>query len=171
MNIGPKRTANRILIDKDNHRRVLVAFGGYTRDNLYLTEDGGSTWRDISGKLPEVPIRGLARHPKYPQWLYAGTEVGLYTSENGGKSWSTKNDGPGTVSIKELVWVGIDTLLAATHGRGIFRAKVVGGDATGRNVSAGNGTQPPQPVRRQAPKMRPKMLCSANDMLRGARGC
>ena len=167
LGIGPRRAVNRILIDSHNHRRVTVAYGGYLSDNLYRTDDGGRTWRDVSGDLPDVPIRGLVQHPQNPKWLYAGTEVGLYTSENGGQSWSTKNDGPGTVSIEELVWVGNNVMLAATHGRGIFRARINGGQIS----AAPRSPAPPRKSAARTSPVRKKKKCSSNDIIRMVPGC
>jgi hypothetical protein len=66
----------------------------------------------------------LAQHRTKPNWLYAGTDVGVFTSSDGGASWSTFTDGPGTVPIAELVWRNDNTLLAITHGRGVFSAAI-----------------------------------------------
>ncbi|HBG04284.1 MAG: hypothetical protein A2075_06295 [Geobacteraceae bacterium GWC2_58_44] len=129
----PARMVNRILIDKDDPNRVYAAFGGYNANNLYRTLDNGLTWADISGELPEVPILSVVRHPAHADWLYAGTEVGLFTSQDGGASWFTSNEGPANVEISELTWLDDVTLLAATHGRGMF---TVVADATPPTLSA-----------------------------------
>jgi hypothetical protein len=122
---GPSRMVNRILIDPANSNTVYVAFGGYTSGNLLKTSDSGATWTDLSGGLPQAPIRGIARNPANANWLYVGTEVGVFTSENGGSSWSTSNDGPGAVSVDELFFIGSSqTLVAATHGRGMWKASI-----------------------------------------------
>ncbi len=120
----PSRMVLRFLIDKDDHNRVYVAFGGYSASNLWRSTNGGSTWTDIHGALPSVPVRSVLRHPSNPNWLYAGTEVGVFTSENGGGTWATTNDGPANVSVDELLWYDSTTLLAVTHGRGVFRTTV-----------------------------------------------
>ncbi|HZH98061.1 MAG TPA: hypothetical protein VEX38_03745, partial [Fimbriimonadaceae bacterium] len=117
----PNRYITRILIDPDNSNKVYVSTGGFTSDNLYRTVDGGATWTDITGNLPDAPIRGIARHPNNPNWLYVGTEVGIFATEDGGATWSTTNDGPATVSVDEVNFMhGSTTLLAATHGRGLW---------------------------------------------------
>jgi hypothetical protein len=56
--------------------------------------------------------------------LYAGTEVGLFASENLGTTWKAATDGPANVSVEELAWQNGNTLVAATHGRGMFTATV-----------------------------------------------
>ncbi|HUR58776.1 MAG TPA: putative Ig domain-containing protein, partial [Opitutaceae bacterium] len=80
-----------------------------------------------SNQIPAAPVRAIAVHPSNPAWLYAGTEIGVFTSENNGATWTTTNDGPGTVSVEELFWLDSTTLVAATHGRGMFRADVLPG--------------------------------------------
>ncbi|MBM3545985.1 MAG: hypothetical protein FJX54_03450 [Alphaproteobacteria bacterium] len=129
--IGPSRQVMRILIDPSDSNTVYVSFGGYSSGNLRKTSDGGSSWTTISTGLPEAPIRGIARHPTNASWIYAGTEVGVFTSEDGGSSWSTTNDGPGAVSIDELFFAGTTTtLVAATHGRGMFQASLSSSSTT-----------------------------------------
>lgn len=126
----PDRYPARIMIDPDNKDRVYIAFGGFSPDNLWRTTDGGTTWQDISGEgvtgLPSATIRGLCRHPTRAGWLYVGTEVGIFASRDDGLTWSTSNDGPANVSVDELVFMrGSNTLLAATHGRGLWTAEVM----------------------------------------------
>ncbi|RIK66412.1 MAG: hypothetical protein DCC65_09720 [Planctomycetota bacterium] len=127
----PNRYVTRIVIDRDDANVVYVALGGFAGNNLWRTTDGGATWQDVTGAgatgLPSAPIRGIARHPKKPAWLYVGTEVGIFATENaraaGGAdvAWTTTHTGPSAVSVDELVFMhGSETLLAATHGRGIY---------------------------------------------------
>lgn len=121
----PNRYVTRILIDPDDSNVIYVAFGGFAPDNLWKTENGGGSWSPVTGAgpsaLPSAPVRGVARHPLKPSWLYAGTEVGIFATDDGGASWTTTNAGPANVSVDELVFMHeSETLLAATHGRGIF---------------------------------------------------
>ena len=87
--------------------------------------DGGASWADITGPsggpaaLPDVPVRDLEVHPTNSNWIYAGTEVGIFTSENGGATWSLPHDGPSNAPVDELFFMGTN-LVAVTHGRGMF---------------------------------------------------
>jgi hypothetical protein len=120
----PRRMVTRIVVDNANANVVYVTYGGYNSGNIQKSTDGGATWSDISVGLPAAPVRDIARHPSKAGWLYAGTEVGVFTSENGGLAWFTSNDGPGTVSVEQLFWLDNATLAAATHGRGFFKIGV-----------------------------------------------
>ena len=85
-------------------------------------EDAGP-WRDLGrpgGGLPAAPVRAIAIHPRRTDAVYAGTEVGVFASEDGGVSWSPTNEGPANVSVNCLFWMG-ETLVCATHGRGMFK--------------------------------------------------
>jgi photosystem II stability/assembly factor-like uncharacterized protein len=99
---------------------VYVAFAGYTRENLWLTRNGGASWTDLSATLPAAPVRAIAVHPRQTTFVYIGTEVGLFASENSGTTWTPTNQGPTNCSVDDLFWMGED-LISVTHGRGMYR--------------------------------------------------
>lgn len=125
----PKRFATRIAVDPQNKNTVYATFGGFTADNVWRTTDGGATWTSIVGsgatQLPQVPVYGFAVHPRNSKWLYAGTEVGIFASEDGGATWTLPTDGPANVAVKDLEFVGT-TLYAATFGRGVYKISIPG---------------------------------------------
>jgi hypothetical protein len=122
----PGRRVQRITIDRDNPNRVIVSLTGFSPNNVWQTLDAGATWASITGNLPNAPVFDVKRHPANPMWLYAATSVGIFTSENGGASWSTTNEGPANIRVRELFWLDDATLGAATYGRGMFKANVAG---------------------------------------------
>ncbi len=121
----PNRYVFRIAIDPTSPAIAYVALGGFSQPNVWRTMDAGATWTAASGtgatQLPAAPVRALAIHPLRPTWLYAGTEVGLFTSEDRGATWSVPHDGPANVSVEELFFSGTQ-LVAVTHGRGVWRS-------------------------------------------------
>ena len=125
----PNRKVTRLTIDPADSQTVYATFGGFSANNIWKTRDGGATWSPAVGsgssQLPQVPVEALAIHPRSSRWLYAGTEVGLFTSEDGGATWSVPQDGPANVSVKELTWSGT-TLYASTFGRGLYKADIAG---------------------------------------------
>jgi hypothetical protein len=121
------RRVQGITIDRANPNRVIVALTGFVPNNVWQTLDGGATWSSIGGNLPAVPVFDVKIHPRNPAWLYAATSVGVFTSENGGASWSTTNEGPANVRVRQLFWIDDNTLGAATYGRGMYRIAVAAG--------------------------------------------
>lgn len=116
----PRRYCTGVIIDPVRKEVVYVAFGGYKRGNLWATRDGGATWTDLSATLPTAPVRAVAVHPRRTGFLYAGTEVGLFASEDSGATWSPTNQGPTNCSVDDLFWMD-ETLISVTHGRGMYR--------------------------------------------------
>ncbi|NJN92681.1 MAG: DUF11 domain-containing protein [Anaerolineales bacterium] len=121
----PSRYVTRLTVDPNNSNIVYATFGGFSQDNVWRTGNGGATWSDITGSgaagLPDAPVRSLVIHPLNSNWLYVGTEIGVFASEDSGATWQLPHDGPANVSVDELFWQGQD-LVAATHGRGLFKA-------------------------------------------------
>jgi hypothetical protein len=123
----PARRVNRITLDRDNTNRAIVSFTGFVADNVWQTLDGGATWASITGNLPNAPVFDVKRNAAHPNWLYAATSVGVFTSESGGATWSTTNEGPANIRVRELYWLDNNTLGAATYGRGMFKIAVATG--------------------------------------------
>jgi photosystem II stability/assembly factor-like uncharacterized protein len=127
----PATTCTRIVFDSQNNQRVFASFGGTFTDavgnliskNLWMTNDGGTTWTNISGALPPGGIRALAVAGFNSNYIYVGMDVGLFASPDGGKTWSPTNDGPSNVSVFDLFWLK-NQLVVATYGRGVFATEV-----------------------------------------------
>ncbi len=125
----PDRWISTVVIDRNNHNHVYVALMGWEDDNLWETTDGGNTWADISGtgmtSIPNAPISAFALHRTQPGLLFVGTDIGMFYSDDNGQTWSTSNAvGPAAAPVEQLKWKNDDTLMAVTHGRGIYLGTV-----------------------------------------------
>jgi hypothetical protein len=123
--LAPRRMCTRVALHPTNPAVAYATFGGYVADNVWITRDVGMNWAPLGRSLPAAPVRTLAVHPRHDQFLYVGTEVGVFASEDGGVHWSPTNEGPANVSVDELFWGG-EVLYAATHGRGMYRIDLSG---------------------------------------------
>ncbi len=124
----PARAVTRIVVDPANANTVYVTFGGFSPDNIWRSPDNGGNWTSFTGtgvKLPEIPVYDLKINPTNANWFYAATELGVFTSEDGGANWAAMNDGPANVRVTELV-LQSNTLYAGTFGRGIYKAALTG---------------------------------------------
>ncbi|MCW5939277.1 MAG: hypothetical protein KF884_02895 [Fimbriimonadaceae bacterium] len=137
----PDRFVSKIIVHPTNPSIATLSFMGYEAGNIWRTTNGGSTFTNISGSgskaLPAVPVSALAIDPSDSNRIFVGTDIGLFSSHDGGASWSTLTQGPGAVPIETLEWFDPDTLVAYTYGRGVWTAKTTGGkaDDAPRNVN------------------------------------
>lgn len=125
----PSRYVSGLVIDTadPSGRTVYVGFNGFSRrwiegpgagiGHLWKTADGGATWSDVSGNMPDVPVNDvLIAGGK----LVVATDLGVIVSTDGGATWSRLGSNlPYTTALD--VHAGPDgRLYAATHGRGIW---------------------------------------------------
>lgn len=124
----PARWVSTIVIHPLNHNDVWVAYMGYNDENVWHSTNGGTSWTESSGNLPFAPVSGFQVHPVIAGRLYAGTDVGLFTSGDGGVTWSTTNQGPSIAPVEQLHWATPNKLVSVTHGRGTWSTIVATAD-------------------------------------------
>ena len=90
------------------------------------SRDGGDSWeRARLNKYPENAVRGLAVPPREPNVLFAGTDSGVYRSENRGATW----EGLGSETNSADTWALAidpaepDTIFAGTKPSAVFRSR------------------------------------------------
>jgi hypothetical protein len=108
-----------------------VSVDGHRSDDLhpyvFVTRDYGRTFTNITNNLPAFGnVQVIREDPKNKDLLYAGTEVGLQVSLDGGKTWEKFENNLPTVRVDEvLVHPRDGDLIVATHGRSIWIAEDV----------------------------------------------
>jgi len=127
----PDRWITDIAVNPDNQSEIFVTFAGYNDDNVWYTTNSGQSWNratgDVPFDLPAVQVNTVRYHPSNTNWIYIGTDLGVFATENKGQTWCTtprytNSEGPVNVEVDELFWAG-DELIAATHGRGMFKCR------------------------------------------------
>ncbi len=107
-----------------NEEEIFVTFYNYGITNIWFTDDGGSSWTAIEGDLPDLPVLCILQNPLLPNELIIGTKLGVwrtsdYTATN--VEWSQSYNGMSDVTVIDLDLRPSDnTILATTHGRGMF---------------------------------------------------
>lgn len=87
---------------------------------LYKTTDYGETWTRIDKGIPVGAFTRVVREDDVRKdLLFAGTELGLYVSWNGGKDWSPFQLNLPITPITDLK-IHKGNLIAATSGRGLW---------------------------------------------------
>jgi len=106
--------------------RVYVAMTGINYDDLksylYVSEDYGKSWANISKGLPDEPVNVILEDPTNENILYAGGLRGVYLSTDRGKTWAYLGNNLPAAAVADLeVHEGKMDLVVATHGRGIYK--------------------------------------------------
>lgn len=118
----------RISIDPSNQQNIYACYSGYNNNgvspskHVWFSSNQGTSWTDVSGDLPDVPVHSLLVDNAIPTTLYIGTETGVYQSTNRGTNWTSATSGmPAFAPVDELVYQsGTSSIFAFTHGRSAF---------------------------------------------------
>jgi hypothetical protein len=124
----PKRVPTDFAIHPIDPGTAYVVFSGFGAGHVFRTTTAGASWTDISGNLPDVPVNAIVIDPSAPMTgLLVATDLGIYRTSNGGATWTPFNTGLPNVPIYDLVYnPTTGMLVAATHGRGAFKATFSG---------------------------------------------
>jgi hypothetical protein len=132
----PNRYISGVTADPRNPAHAYAVFNGYSRrwlpgggvGHVFETVNGGQTWTDISGNLPDIPGDALVLSDHH---LALGTDHGVYTAVEGhgtGTRWSRLGAGLPNVVVDDLTAGPDGYIYAATHGRGVWRIAFPGGE-------------------------------------------
>lgn len=117
----------RAVIDPTNSNTAYVTLAGFglaAGQHVWKTtnlSNAAPTWTASGTGIPDVPVNAFAVDPANANTLYAGTDIGVYKSTNGGGVWSPFNTGLPRVPVFDMAIQNANRLLRiATHGRGIW---------------------------------------------------
>ncbi len=121
----PRVTVTDIDYHPTDPNTIFATFTGYRSASVYKTTDNGETWTSISGNLPAIPKNTLALNPMNPDQMWVGTDLGVYTTVDGGAVWEFMGEGMPKVTVMDLHFHAASGLLrAATHGRSVYQILV-----------------------------------------------
>lgn len=118
-------TVSEIAVQEDDDNHILYCISNYGTTSIWETKNGGTNWINIEGNFTQdVPVRAIMFSPNDPTQAFIGTEIGVYSTElldGASTNWGETNTGLARVRIDHLEYrKGEGTLLAVTHGRGIY---------------------------------------------------
>ncbi|MFT6961481.1 MAG: hypothetical protein ACJAWV_001196 [Flammeovirgaceae bacterium] len=120
-----------------NTAYALFSFAGNAK--IVRTTDLGQTWEDISGfdsgspssnGFPDVAVFDLVVLPFETNTIWAGTEIGVFESNDNGVSWHMLESDLPAVAVYDMKLVD-NQIVIGTHGRGIW-------SSTFSNLPTGN---------------------------------
>lgn len=117
----------RAVVDPNNSNTAYVTLDNYglpLGQHVWKTTNlagGAGTWAPAGNGIPDVPVNALVVDPLDSNLLYAGTDIGVYNSTDGGQSWNPYRTGLPRVAVFDIAIQSPSRVLrVATHGRGIW---------------------------------------------------
>jgi hypothetical protein len=110
-----------LAVDITNDNVCYAGFSAFTGVHVAKTTNGGTTWSNVTGNFPNIPVLCIALRTSTPRTLFLGTDLGVYKSTDDGSTWASFNNALPTLAVFDLKYKeGTQILLAATHGRGCW---------------------------------------------------
>jgi hypothetical protein len=120
-----------LVVDPTNSMIVYATRDRFGGGKVFRSANGGQTWTDISGNLPDLPTYTLAIDSTN-NILYIGNDNGVFSSADGGVTWARFGAGLPNVAVRELVFnPALQILAAASHGRSVWEISTAPGGGGG----------------------------------------
>src|SRR5437899_4638704 len=122
----PAKYVSRAFIDPNNPNTAYVAFSGFgiAGRQIWKTTNLNAappTWTIAAIGLPDVPFNGFVIDPLNSNMLYAGSDIGVFVSSDGGNTWNPFGTGLPRVAVFDAAFQAPNRLVRiATHGRGAW---------------------------------------------------
>lgn len=114
---------NYIAVSNTDPGKLWVVLAGYSDGNkVYRSTNGGTTWKNVSGTLPNMPVNTIVYQNNSNDRVFIGTDIGVYATDNTLTDWIYAGKGLPNVMVHELeINYAGNKLVAATYGRGIWQ--------------------------------------------------
>ena len=97
---------------------------GHVFQLVCTTDCASFTWSDKTGNLPDIPVDSIIANPKFARQVFAGTDWGLYFTDDitaATPTWSRFENGLSHAMIWDMQYDrGFTTLSVWTRGRGAY---------------------------------------------------
>lgn len=117
---------HQVIASLHNRNTAYVCFNhhryGDFKPYLLKTSDAGKTWKQIQSDLPaRGSVYTVAEDHVDPNLLFAGTEFGVFFSNNGGNNWIRLKGGLPTIAVRDIeIQRRENDLVLGTFGRGFY---------------------------------------------------
>jgi photosystem II stability/assembly factor-like uncharacterized protein len=126
----PVRYITRVTADPFDANTVFTSLSGFNGSNeepvhVYKSTDMGDSWVNVSGNLPNAPVNDILVDNLDPNRWYAGTDLGVWTTQNAGETWYPLGQGLPFQAIYDIyLHEGARELYAGTHGRSMWKVNL-----------------------------------------------
>ncbi|HTS61398.1 MAG TPA: hypothetical protein VMH28_05215 [Candidatus Acidoferrales bacterium] len=116
-----------IVVDANSSSRIWVTYSTVGGGRVYLSTNGGASWTDRTGALPNLSMNAIQLDPQDSNRAWIGASLGVYQTTDGGNTWNSFSASLPNAWIGDLrfhPWARV--LRAATRSRGLWEIPVDG---------------------------------------------
>jgi hypothetical protein len=115
-----------IAVNPANSAEVAVCMAGFNNGNkVFISNDGGNNWTNISGSLPNIPMQCIEWVPGSNNGLYVGADVGVYYRDDDISEWIPHRNGlPHTPVFDLEILSSHGKIRVGTYGRGMWESSL-----------------------------------------------
>ncbi|HYR76212.1 MAG TPA: hypothetical protein VEM96_10250 [Pyrinomonadaceae bacterium] len=173
-NSTTNRFVGRAFIDPNNKDVAYIAFsffapagqGVWKITNLGAAAGSSpvaATWTAVGNGIPSIPINALVVDPSNSNNIFAGTDIGVYNSTDGGLNWAPFGVGLPRSAVFDMKIQNTNRLLrVATHGRGMWEISI------GAAAPSPTPTPTPSPTPSPTPTPQPPTIVTEEGTNRAA---
>jgi photosystem II stability/assembly factor-like uncharacterized protein len=123
--LAPGKWMSRVVASAYDLGTVYLTQNGKRDDDftpyVWKSADYGKTWTSLAAGIPVGPVNVIREDPVNKDILYVGTDMGVYVTLDGGKTWMALGGNLATVYVHDLIVHPRDNIVViATHGRGMW---------------------------------------------------
>lgn len=115
------------VVTGSSDQNLIACYSSYNVMNVWVSNDGGTSWTGIDGNLPNMPVRWALFHPDTDTKAFIATETGVWETDliNGSSTiWNANNTFPNVRTDMIKYRASDRTIAAGTHGRGVWSATI-----------------------------------------------
>ncbi|CAB3809600.1 hypothetical protein LMG28614_07080 [Paraburkholderia ultramafica] len=125
----PRANANMsdILVDPSNSNRLWVTYTTMGGGRVYRSDNGGSSWTDMTHNLPNLPLTAIDVDTWNSNRVWVAADLGVYQTLDGGATWADFSASLPNAFIGDIVFhPHARVLRAGTRNRGVWEIPVDG---------------------------------------------
>jgi photosystem II stability/assembly factor-like uncharacterized protein len=114
-----------IVVPGQPDKVIWVSSSTFGGGHVFRSTNGGTSWANRSGNLPDIPVNAIVVDPKDTQRVFAATDHGVYLTKGAGTKWTDFSNGLPTVVVGDLILHERRRLLrAGTRNRGVWEVEI-----------------------------------------------
>ena len=116
-----------LFVDPNNLSRLWATSRRVGGGRVFRSDNGGSSWLDLTTGLPGLPINAIEVDPENANRIWVAADLGVYQSLDGGNSWTDFSNGLPNMYVGDLLFhPHARVLRAGTRNRGVWEIPVDG---------------------------------------------